>query len=59
MLSVTIANRIREGYTGGAVDIFLKLLKRNLIYAYDINALYPYLMKNFVSPIGYPIFFYR
>jgi DNA polymerase type B, organellar and viral len=59
---------IRQSYTGGAVDVYLphnrisafigkvKALFRTLYY-YDVNSLYPYIMKTFDMPIGKPIAF--
>jgi hypothetical protein len=65
MLSGKIAENIRLGYTGGAVDMYIpKFLpelyfpkKKKKIYAYDVNSLYPYSMKNNLYPIGNPTYF--
>jgi DNA polymerase type B, organellar and viral len=58
MLSGEIANNIRMGYTGGAVDMYLsKPIRNSKIYAYDVNSLYPFVMKNFMYPIGSPTYF--
>lgn len=45
---------IRKSYKGGVVDVF----KPHLIdgYHYDINSLYPYVMKEFEYPIGSGVF---
>jgi hypothetical protein len=57
-ISGQIAIDIREGYTGGAVDVYIpRAEKGRKIYCYDVNALYPYVMKNCAMPIGKPIFF--
>lgn len=47
-------NFIKKGYTGGAVDVYKPSGK--FIYRYDINSLYPYIMKEFPMPINYPVF---
>jgi len=61
-----IESDIRESYTGGAVDVYIPhnrtspLNKRplyQLVYSYDVNSLYPYVMANFDMPIGKPIVF--
>jgi len=57
-LSGKIAKDIRQGYTGGAVDMYIpKPPKGAKIYCYDINSLYPYIMKEFDMPVGKPIYF--
>jgi len=50
-----IDKTIRPGYTGGHVDIY-KPHGFNL-WKYDINSLYPYVMKNFELPSGKCLFF--
>ena len=46
MLSGEVADNIRLSYTGGATDMYLsKPPKIKKIYAYDVNALYPSVMK--------------
>jgi len=76
MISGVIANNIRKGYTGGAVDMYRPKIfpdlfvpnprdqrdqrdprELNKIYAYDVNSLYPFVMKNFMFPIGRPTYF--
>ena len=59
---------IRDSYTGGAVDVYIphnrlsglldniKALFKLLFY-YDVNSLYPYVMANKPMPIGKPIAF--
>lgn len=43
---------IRRGYYGGHADVY-KPRGENLFY-YDINSLYPYVMKAFPMPVGKP-----
>nr|QWO71399.1 DNA polymerase [Lyophyllum semitale] len=50
LITGKIFNDIKKAYTGGIVDVF-KPYGEN-IYHYDINSLYPYIMKNFPMPIG-------
>jgi len=63
MLSGSIANEIRQGYTGGACDMYIPtppintIAKGEKIYAYDVNALYPTVMAKFKLPIGNPTYF--
>jgi hypothetical protein len=58
MLSGDISKDIRTGYTGGAVDMYVpKSFDNSKIYAYDVNSLYPYVMRDFKMPIGNPIYF--
>ena len=58
-LSGKIASEIRQSYTGGAVDVYISRLKKgNKIWVYDVNSLYPFVMKNFDMPIGKPIQFF-
>lgn len=57
-LSGKIANEIRESYTGGAVDMYIpKPPKGEKVYCYDVNSLYPFVMKDNAMPIGKPVFF--
>jgi DNA polymerase elongation subunit (family B) len=46
---------LRAAYNGGRTEVF----KNRLVdgYYYDVNSLYPYVMKNFKMPVGDPIFF--
>ena len=46
-------NFIRRGYYGGHVDVY-KPYGKNLFY-YDVNSLYPYIMKTFSMPSGSPV----
>ena len=45
---------IRKSYKGGTVDVFKPYMKKG--YHYDINSLYPYVMKEFKYPVGKGIF---
>ena len=57
-LSGRIAADIRDGYTGGAVDMYIPKNKVGTkIYCYDVNALYPSQMFNRMMPVGTPIYF--
>jgi DNA polymerase type B, organellar and viral len=57
-LSGQIANDIRQGYTGGAVDMYIpRPQKGTKIYCYDVNSLYPYVMEQFDMPVGKPNLF--
>jgi DNA polymerase type B, organellar and viral len=57
-LSGQIANEIRQGYTGGAVDMYLSRPPEGVkLYAYDVNSLYPYTTDQLDMPIGKPILF--
>nr|YP_010852515.1 DNA polymerase [Aureoboletus raphanaceus]WGL38744.1 DNA polymerase [Aureoboletus raphanaceus] len=49
-----IYNFIKSAYTGGAVDVYKPYGKN--IYRYDVNSLYPYIMKNNPMPIGDPTY---
>jgi DNA polymerase type B, organellar and viral len=51
-LSGKIAKDIREGYTGGAVDMFIP--EGINIYCYDVNSLYPSQMQSQDMPVGQP-----
>ena len=57
-LSGKIANDIRQGYTGGAVDMYIPESKPSKnIYCYDVNSLYPSQMQSQLMPVGNPTFF--
>ena len=45
---------LKEGYIGGRTEIFKPFLKSG--YYYDVNSLYPTVMKNYDYPIGKGIF---
>jgi hypothetical protein len=46
----SLYNDIKESYTGGSVDVYKAYGKD--IYRYDVNSLYPSVMKNYPSPTG-------
>ena len=57
-LSGKIAKDIRQGYTGGAVDMYIPYNKKGVkIKCYDVNALYPSQMVDRLMPIGFPTYF--
>lgn len=45
-------NFVRSGYYGGRTEVIIKHLKNG--YYYDINSLYPYVMKENFFPVGSP-----
>lgn len=47
-----IESFLRAGYYGGRTEVFRPLMGNG--YHYDINSLYPYVMKTFEFPIGIP-----
>jgi hypothetical protein len=49
-LSGKIASDIREGYTGGAVDMYIP--QGIGVKCYDVNSLYPSQMQSQVMPVG-------
>lgn len=55
LLNGTIFQDIRKSYTGGSVDVY-KPYGKDLI-GYDVNSLYPYIMKNMDMPVGEPTYF--
>lgn len=49
---------IKISYTGGSTDMFIPTNSNGeLIYGYDVNSLYPYIMKNCLMPVGEKIYF--
>ena len=53
-----ISTDIRQGYTGGAVDMYIPTAPEGTkIYCYDVNSLYPFVMDQFDMPIGKPLYF--
>ena len=57
-ISGKIAENIKTGYTGGAVDVYIPQSKPGVkINCYDVNSLYPSQMKLQSMPVGTPVFF--
>jgi len=49
---------LQASYTGGSTDMFIPTnTKKELVYAYDVNSLYPFIMANFPMPIGNKTYF--
>jgi hypothetical protein len=62
---------IRQSYSGGAVDVYKPhnikpgrpIISKDIsgkyivLYYYDVNSLYPYIMANTIMPVGKPIAF--
>lgn len=48
-------NFFKEGYTGGAVDVYKPYGEK--VYRYDVNSLYPYVMDSSPMPVGNPTYF--
>jgi DNA polymerase family B len=45
--------KLKLSYTGGATDMYIPANdKGELVYGYDVNSLYPYIMANFLMPVG-------
>jgi hypothetical protein len=55
IISGKLYNFFHRGYTGGSVDVYKPYGKN--VYRYDVNSLYPYVMKEFPVPVGNPTFF--
>lgn len=55
---ITIWKQIKTGFNGGFtwVNPIYQLLHIRNIYKYDVNSLYPYIMRHFALPFGEPIF---
>jgi DNA polymerase elongation subunit (family B) len=53
IISGKLFNDLRKSYTGGSTEMFIPSPNKNEnIYCYDVNSLYPTVMKNFDMPIG-------
>ena len=55
-ISGKIYEDIKKSYTGGSVDMFIPYfnninINNNLLYNYDVNSLYPYIMLNKPMPV--------
>ncbi len=51
-LSGKVFEDIKKSYTGGAVDMYIPFNNENeIIFGYDVNSLYPYVMRNFPMPV--------
>jgi DNA polymerase type B, organellar and viral len=49
---------IKKSYTGGSTDMFIPTNRKNeLVYGYDVNSLYPFIMANFPMPVGNKTYF--
>ena len=55
-LSGNFALDIKKSYTGGAVDAYTPLVN-DKFYCYDVNSLYPSVMRNYDMPVGAPSHF--
>lgn len=57
-LSDKISKDIRQGYTGGAVDMYIPYNKKGVkVKGSDVNSLYPSRMRDCDMAVGNPIFF--
>lgn len=55
LIDGNLFNQLKKGYTGGSVDVY-KPYGVN-IYRYDVNSLYPYVMREYPMPVGTPQYF--
>ena len=55
IITGNLYNEIKKSYSGGSVDLYKPYGKN--IYRYDVNSLYPFVMKNFPMPVGTPYYF--
>src|SRR5205085_813862 len=52
---LNLYNELRSGYTGGHVDVYKPFnTKGHRPYVYDVNSLYPAVMKDLLFPVGIP-----
>jgi hypothetical protein len=57
-ISGKIQSDIKNSYTGGSTDMYIPFNEEDIIlYVYDVNSLYPFVMKEFEYPIGQPTYF--
>jgi hypothetical protein len=57
-LAGEIFNDIKQSYTGGAVDMYIPSNESNeMVFAYDVNSLFPSIMLNNPMPVGKPVYF--
>jgi hypothetical protein len=57
-ISGKIQSDIKNSYTGGSTDMYIPFNDESKqIYIYDVNSLYPFVMKEFDYPIGMPTYF--
>ena len=57
-ISGKIQSDIKNSYTGGSTDMYIPFNKEGeYIYIYDVNSLYPFVMKEFDYPVGQPTYF--
>ena len=52
IISGKLFSDLRQSYTGGSTDMGLRPPEGKNIYAYDVNSLYPTVMKNEQMPVG-------
>jgi DNA polymerase type B, organellar and viral len=48
---------LKSNYTGGACDVYKPYSFAKKIYTYDVNSLYPYVMKKQMMPVNSPTYF--
>jgi hypothetical protein len=48
---------MKNSYTGGSTEMYIPFNQEETLFYYDVNSLYPYVMKEFDYPIGSPTFF--
>lgn len=58
MISGKVYEDIKQSYTGGSTDMFIPANQPDeLVYAYDVNSLYPFVMNTYDLPSGKPTYF--